>query len=512
MALQKYPVGHQDFGKIRSEGFVYVDKTKHIYSLVDNGGYYFLSRPRRFGKSLLISTLECVLKGEKELFEGLYIYDKWAFEEYPIIRISFSEIGYREMGLEEAIDITLESIALKYGLTLSGNAISQKFKELIHSLQAKYQKQVVILIDEYDKPIIDYLDKENIHKARENRGVMKTFYSILKDADPYLKLVFITGVSKFSQVSIFSDLNNLTDLTLRRDYNEICGISESEIMEYFSRELEIYDKEKIRLWYNGYRWHIDGAKMYNPFSLLNFFIDGDYRNYWFATGTPTFIIDLSKENKFYNLQNIKANSLLLSSFDIDNLEAIPVLFQTGYLTIQSYEALFDLYNLDYPNHEVKSAFLQYLAKSYMSTSIQEAQTMPQDMIEALKNHDPDKLEAAINRSFSHIPYPLWQKENEHFYHAIIHLLFSLLGVYIHSEVHTKDGRADAIILYEDHVYCLEFKLDKTATEAVNQVKEKSYLEAYRNKASHFYIIGINFDSKARKVDGLIWEENYFQKN
>jgi len=438
----------------------------------------------------------------------LYIYDKWAFEAYPIIRISFSNIGYRTKGLLKAIGDTLDQISEQNDILLTSDKydIANRFDELIKALYKKYNQQVVILIDEYDKPIIDYLDKENIHKAHENRGVMKTFYSILKDADPYLKLVFITGVSKFSQVSIFSDLNNLYDITMKRDYNELCGISQHELEQYFSRELELYDKEKIRLWYNGYRWHIDGNKMYNPFSLLNFFTDGDYRNYWFSTGTPTFIIDLSKQNKFYDLHNIKANALLLSSFDIDNLEAIPVLFQTGYLTLQSYESLFGLFALDYPNQEVKSAFLQYLAKSYMSTSIQEAQTMPLDLISALQSKKSEKLEEAINRAYSHIPYPLWQKENEHFYHAIIHLLFSLLGVYIHSEVHTKDGRADAIILHEDHVYCLEFKLNKTAEAAVQQVKDKGYLNAYRNKATHFHIIGINFDSEKRKVDGLIWEE------
>jgi Predicted AAA-ATPase/PD-(D/E)XK nuclease superfamily len=507
MTIQKYPVGLQDFGGIRMSNYLYVDKTMHINNLLTSNKYYFLSRPRRFGKSLLISTLECVLKGKKDLFEGLYIYDKWDFEEYPVIRISFSNIGYRTKGLQKAISDMLIQIADQNAIVLKSEKddIANGFDELIKALYEKYNKNVVVLIDEYDKPIIDYLDQESIHKAHENRGVLKTFYSILKDAEPYLKLVFITGVSKFSQVSIFSDLNNLYDISMKKDYNDICGISQKELDSYFDKELEIYNREKIRLWYNGYRWHIDGARMYNPFSLMNFFSDGEYRNYWFSTGTPTFIVDLSKANKFYDLQNIQANSLLLSSFDIDNLEAIPVLFQTGYLTLQSYDSLFDMYNLDYPNHEVKSAFLQYLAKSYMSTTIQEAQTMPQELIKALKNQQSDKLEKAINNAFAHIPYPLWQKENEHFYHAIIHLLFSLLGVYIQSEVHTKDGRADAIILYEDHVYCLEFKLNKTAEAAIQQVKDKGYLDAYRNKASQFHIIGINFDSEKRKVDGLIWE-------
>jgi hypothetical protein len=410
------------------------------------------------------------------------------------------------MGLLPSLHKELESIASKYEITLESEGLSHKFNELIKSIYHKYNQQVVILIDEYDKPIIDYLDAEHIHLAHENRGVMKTFYSILKDADPYLKLVFITGVSKFSQVSIFSDLNNLYDITMRQEFNEICGISQQEIDTNFAQELAVYDREKIRQWYNGYRWHVNGAKMYNPFSLLNFFVDGDYRNYWFSTGTPTFIIELSKQNKFYDLNDVQANSLLLSSFDIDNLEAIPILFQTGYLTLKSYDSTFDIYSLDYPNYEVKSAFLQYLSKSYMSSTMQEAQTMPKELLRALRTQNETELREAINAVFAHIPYLLWQKENEHFYHAVIHLLFSLLGVYIHSEVHTKNGRADAIILYEDHVYCLEFKLDKSAESAVQQVKDKGYLDAYRNKASYFSIIGINFSSDEKKVEKLIWED------
>lgn len=507
MTLQKYPIGLQDFGGIRREGYIYVDKTKHIHKLINFAKYYFLSRPRRFGKSLLISTLECVFRGQKELFDGLFIYDKWEFEPYPIIKISFASIGYRDMGLLRSLHIELDSIASQNELNIESEGLSQKFNELIKALYHKYKQEVVILIDEYDKPIIDYLDKEHLHLAHENRGVMKTFYSILKDADPYLKLVFITGVSKFSQVSIFSDLNNLYDITMSPDFNTICGISQKELEVNFKAEFDRNDSKKIKEWYNGYKWDYLGETVYNPFSLLKFFSDHSrFSNYWFATGTPTFIVELSKQNKFYDLKNIKANSLLLSNFDIDNLESIPVLFQTGYLTIQSYDELFDTYNLDYPNHEVKSSFLQYLAKSYMYSTIQEAQNTPQDLLVALKEQNAAKLETSINAAFAHIPYPLWQKENEHFYHAVIHLLFSLLGVYIHSEVHTKDGRADAIIRFEDHVYCLEFKLDKTAEAAVQQVKDNGYLDAYRNKASHFSIIGINFSSEEKKVETLIWEE------
>ncbi|MEZ4911805.1 MAG: AAA family ATPase [Saprospiraceae bacterium] len=508
MEMQKYPIGLQDFGGIRNNGYVYVDKTPYIQQLVSSYKYYFLSRPRRFGKSLLISTLECVFKGQKALFEGLYIYDKWSFEEYPIIRISFSNIGYRTMGLQKAISSSLKEISKHNGIVLESDPsdIANMFKELIHSLYTKYNKQVVILIDEYDKPIIDYLDKESIHLAHENRGVMKTFYSILKDADPYLKLVFITGVSKFSLVSIFSDLNNLRDITMTRDYNELCGISQNELEHYFAQEMKFYDKEKIRLWYNGYRWHVKGDKVYNPFSLLNFFASGDFQNYWYATGTPTFLMVLSEELRLYEMKNIMATDATLASYDPEKLQLIPLLFQTGYLTISDYDPILHVYHLDFPNQEVRSAYNEGLLETFMHHSQPQVPSIMTYMLSSLREQNPSLMEKTINEIFMHIPYDKWKDRTENFYHAIIHLLFSLMGVYIHSEVHTKDGRADAIILYEDHIYCLEFKLNKTAESAVEQVKEKGYLDAYRNKANHFHIIGINFNSEKRKVDGLIWEE------
>jgi hypothetical protein len=507
MEIQKYPVGRQDFKKIITENFVYVDKTRYVHTLVSQGGYYFLSRPRRFGKSLLISTLYYLFKGEKALFEGLFIADKWAFEEYPVIRISFANSGYREIGLERAINGVLEENAAEYGLVLQATSSSLKFNELIRALNNRFQQQVVILIDEYDKPIIDYLDKDQLPKARENRGILKSFYSILKDADPYLKLVFITGVSKFTQVSIFSDLNNLYDLTVSRDYNEICGISQAELEQYFPQELVAFDREKIRQWYNGYRWDIDGSTVYNPFSLLSFFGGGGkFQNFWFNTGTPTFLVEMSKAQQMYDLDQVSANSLLLSNFDIDHLEPIPVLFQTGYLTIQSYQDQFDRYTLGYPNEEVKASFIQYLGRTYMHGTISQAFNTPFDMLEALQQKKSDKLQGAINHAFEHIPGPLWQKDNEQFYHAIIHLLFSLLGVYIHSEVHTKEGRADALINIDEGIFCLEFKLDKSAEEAIAQIHEKGYLKAFLNKGKPCHAIGINFSKEKKVVEKILWEE------
>ena len=506
MTFQKYPVGHQDFEKIISEGFVYVDKTHFIQRLAEQGGYYFLSRPRRFGKSLFLSTLNYLFKGKKELFKGLFIENQWEFDEYPIISISFSSIGYREIPLNKALDDVLNKIGKEYGIQLNASSPSLKFEQLISSLHKKYSKKVVILIDEYDKPLIDYLDVENIHLARENRSILKSFYSVLKDADQHLKLVFITGISKFSQVSIFSDLNNLYDLTLREEFNEICGISQKEAETYFPLELEKFNRQKIKEWYNGYRWNISGDTVYNPFSLLNFFSGGgDFQNFWFSTGTPTFLMNMCKEQKFYDVANLQVNSFVLSNFDIDKLEILPILFQTGYVTMIAHDREMDRIRLDYPNREVRSSYLLYLTQAYMNNSAHEVSNIPFDLLDSLKEKNALKMKNAINAAFHHIPYPLWQKDNEHFYHAVVHLMFSLLGVYIQSEVHTKDGRADAIINLDEGVFCLEFKLNKSAQEAIQQVKDKKYLAAYEQLGKPMHIIGINFSREKKEVEELVWE-------
>lgn len=508
MSIQKYPVGHQDFEKIISEGFVYVDKTKFVLNLAERGGYYFLSRPRRFGKSLFVSTLEHLFRGNKNLFNNLFIADKWTFEEYPVIKISFSNIGYRTKGLFVAIEDALNALFDKYNLKSSSRAgaIDDKFKELIGSLEEKFGKQVVVLIDEYDKPLIDYLDKENLYKAIENRSILKSFYSILKDADPHLKMVFITGVSKFSQVSIFSDLNNLKDISISSDYNEICGVSQMELEINFVEEMKLYDREKIKEWYNGYKWHIAGNTVYNPFSLLSFFDNkGQFQNFWYTTGTPTFLIKKSREERMYQFDKVKSSVFKLQAFDIEDIDLVAVLFQTGYLTIVDKDEIFDSYILSYPNKEVKQAYLEKLTDMYLFGNGSPSKIILDNLLEAMRKKDKVQLVQTINQAFAQIPYDLWQKENEHFYHAIIHLLFSLLGVYIFSEVHSKQGRADAIVIFENHIYCLEFKLNKTAEEAITQIKERAYLDKFIDTSKTKHLIGINFSSEKKEVDGIVWE-------
>ena len=501
---QKYPVGIQDFSEVRTGGYVYVDKTPFIDALISQGKFYFLSRPRRFGKSLFVSAIQYLFEGRKDLFEGLYIENKWDWTKTnPVIKISFSNIGHKNLGLVKAIQIALDETARHFDVIFTKETIDQKFKELIEILHAQHG-QVVVLIDEYDKPIIDYLGT-NTEKAIENRDIMKAFYSILKDADPHLKMVFITGVSKFSKVSIFSDLNNLTDLTTDREFDSLCGISQMELEQYFVEELKVFDANKIKLWYNGYSW--GGVnRVYNPFSLLHFFRGKEFKNYWFDTGTPTFLINLSKSHHLYNFENSKVSPLQLSAYDLEKLQLLPLMFQTGYLTIKSYDEEVGVYTLDYPNKEVRQSYLEMLFDSYNEDEMVSGRVLSVELRNILLKCELDKLQPFFNNLFKSIPYEIWQKENEHFYHALIHLTFRLLGIYVESQVQTSDGRIDALVQLNNYVYAFEFKLDGSASEALQQVKNKGYLQPYQNQERKCIGIGVNFSKELKKIETILWEE------
>jgi hypothetical protein len=353
-AMRKYPIGIQTFRKVREEGFLYIDKTQLIHQLISTGNYYFLSRPRRFGKSLLLSTIEEIFNGSKELFKGLWIEDRWDWtQKHPVIHIEFSKMPYQEVGLQEAVLRTLRKQATSLGLELRSDNVKEAFEELIE--KASVKGKVVILIDEYDKPIIDYLD--DIPLAEANRMVMKNFYSVIKGSDAYIRLLLITGVSRFSKVSIFSDLNNLEDITVGKKTNELTGITQAELEANFAEELNVLpaefdtDKdglvEKIRKWYNGYSW---GGKetLYNPFSILSFMKQHEFRNFWFQTGTPTFLVKLIRKKKEFKFEQTQLNENALGNFDIADPLLSALLFQTGYLTIKGYNVTTRNYQLDYP--------------------------------------------------------------------------------------------------------------------------------------------------------------------
>ncbi len=506
--MQKLPIGIQDFRKIREGDYLYVDKTQYIHELALQGGYYFLSRPRRFGKSLLVSTFKELFEGSKELFEGLWIEDHWDWEKTnPVLHIPFSSLGYKDLGLERALHRHLDKIIEAKGFDVEEESLSQKFEELLKAF-AQTEGRVVLLIDEYDKPIIDYLGKE-IEQAKENQQILKNFYSVIKDSDPYIRMVFITGVSKFSRVSIFSDLNNLDDLSLQdHRSNTMLGYTQEELEHFFSEhiaftapKLQLSKQEltdEIRRWYNGYSWN--GADfVYNPFSVLNFFTKRVFMNYWFKTATPTFLINLIRKEVYYDFDDVKVGDVAFDSFDIEHLDIITLLFQTGYLTIKKYDANRELYTLGYPNREVKKSMLEYLVHAFSNTSATQVRAYAFEVADALEQEDFTKVREIFNILLYSLPYQLHQ-ETEKFYHAIVHLFFKYMDLDVHSEVNTARGRADTIVIFDDKIYCFEFKLNRSAQEALEQLKNRGYADKYRDTGKKIILLGVNFSTERREVD------------
>ena len=367
--MKKLPIGIQSFSEIRKGGYVYVDKTELVHRMVTMGKPYFLSRSRRFGKSLLVSTLKELFEGNKALFEGLWIEKHWDWEQrHPVLHFSFDAIDYEQEGLESALVNALDEQAKRLGLELRNLNYKARFRELITAAHEKYG-QVVLLIDEYDKPIIDYLSAESMAQAKANRDILREFYGIIKSADTQLRLVFITGITKFSKVSIFSHLNNLNDLTLDRHYATLTGYTQEELEHYFADHLEATREtldlkmeallDNMRVWYNGYSW--DGrTRLYNPFGILNFLSKQQFTNFWFATGSPNFLIEQMRERQLFAVENMEVSSIVFEQFDLDYVAPVSLLFHAGYLTVKSVDVMTGEYVLDYPNKEVRESMYQFL--------------------------------------------------------------------------------------------------------------------------------------------------------
>ena len=514
MEKKLLPIGKQDFKELIESNCIYVDKTEHIYRLVTQGFYYFLSRPRRFGKSLLVSTVKELFEGNRALFEGTWIENKWDWSKTkPVIQVSFAKMPYQGLGLEQAITEELNSCAAAFGIELLSTDLKVKFAELITKLYTKHGK-IVLLIDEYDKPIIDYLETSKLPKAREHQGILKAFYSVLKDSEPYLHFVLITGVSKFSQVSIFSDLNHLTDLTIRKDYALMLGYTEEELRHYFKDYLiEVAENfemsvdelvELMRVQYDGYSW--DGKNhVYNPFGTLNFLAAQDFHNFWFATGTPTFLAQLMKQQTKFEFENIKSNTIYIEKYDLDNLDIIPLLFQTGYLTIKQRNYLNGDIILDYPNREVRESMyifmFDYLKRQQDPTS---AQVMVKDLALAFQQNNLNHIKDILESMFGDLPENLYEttdRRSERFYHSLIHLTFKFLGIFIDSKVATAKGYADSVVQTPTHVYIFEFKHQESAEAAMTQLVEKNYAQKYVALGKTIVGIGVNFDKKKRIIEG-----------
>ena len=506
--MKKLPIGLNSLKNIINDGFLYVDKTKKLYELIEHGRYFFLSRPRRFGKTLTVDTLKHIFEGNKDLFKGLYIYDKWNWDErFPVIRIDFSggNFSTKEKFEERAITI-LEKNQRFLGIECTKKDPSNCFEELILKAYEKYNKPVVVLIDEYDKPILDNIEKPEL--AEEIRDLLSNFYGVIKGLDEYLRFVLLTGVTKFSKVNLFSKLNNLYDITVNRKFSDICGYTEDDLDKYFSEYLKGADREKVRKWYNGYSWL--GEKVYNPFDILLFISnEHQFRPYWFETGNPTFLIKLMKKKKYFipELENIEATDSLLGSFDVYTMKIEALLWQTGYLTIKGVNHIGEMqsYLLGFPNLEVKVSLNEVLLKYLSDIEENLYSESVRKVYNALFSGDIETIISILKSLFASISYTNFTKNEidsyEGYYASVIYAFLASLPINLIGEDTTNRGRIDLTILLPDKAYIIEFKVKDGNEEKspFKQIKEKKYYEKYLNKVKEIYLIGITFDKNERNI-------------
>ena len=508
--MKKLPIGIQTFRKIREGNYLYIDKTKELLNIIENYQYVILSRPRRFGKSLFLDTLKETFEGNKELFKGLYIYDKYNFEKYPVIKISWSG----SLKSLKAVNETAHKILKQNQRLLNVKCDNYEFPEncfadLIQKTYERYRKPVVILIDEYDKPILDNI--ENIEKAKEIREFLREFYTVIKDNDAYIKFAFLTGVSRFSRVSIFSGLNNLVDISLNPKYAYICGFTHNDLTKRFKEYLRDVNLEEVKKWYNGYNF-LGEEKVYNPFDILLFLDNNkEFDNYWFKSGTPTFLIKLL-ENRNYNtleFENLQVSSSILDSFDIENIEVETIMFQAGYLTIKSVKKRVGrkTFVLTFPNFEVKMSFNNYLL-AYLTKDIPKKEKIQDTLCDVLENVELGKLKDVLTSIYASIPYQLFIKkdirESENYYQVVLYMYLAGSGIDVIAEDNTDKGRIDLTAIVIDKVYIFELKTDEKQ-EPLNQIIEKKYFEKYLDYKD-VYIVGIQIDKKSKNVKEITWRK------
>lgn len=514
---QKYPIGIQDFSELRERGFVYVDKTEFVYKLISEGKYYFLSRPRRFGKSLLLSTIEAFYQGRRELFAGLAIdslVEKW--DKHPVLHLDLNTEEYKnENSLKMFLSHQLSRWEEEYGIcTDSKTSESIRFGEVIKAAYTRTGKNVVILIDEYDKPLLNARDK---HEMAENyKSTLKAFYSNLKSMDRYIEFAMLTGVARFSKLSIFSDLNNLRDITFQKDYSAICGITETELNSYFKEGIQCLasDNEisyqdalaKLKELYDGYHFSEKSEDIYNPFSLVNVFASRSFDNYWFQSGTPTYLVRLLKQGE-WNLRKISSYRIernVLVSSGLLSGDLIPSLYQSGYLTIKGFDPIFDQYILDYPNREVKESFLKFLVPYYLDDKRNSDFDLRKFVMEVYEGK-PHKFMNRLSSLISSMPYGGKGATPEDHYQNAMYLIFTLMGFYAEIEQHTAEGRIDLTVNTSDYIYIFEFKVDRSASEAMAQIYEKHYYKKYEASSKKIFLIGANFSTGSRSLDDCLIE-------
>ena len=506
----KYPIGIQTFENIRTEGYAYVDKTALVYKLATEGKYYFLSRPRRFGKSLLLSTLKAYFQGKKGLFDGLAIANlETDWKEYPIFHFDFNTGLYTNIeGLSSTMDYQLLKLEQRFGIDKAGFSLSDRFRELISRAYEQTGQKVVILVDEYDKPLLETIG--NLELQNEYRKILKSFYGVEKTMDSYIQFAFFTGVTKFSKVSIFSDLNNLKDISLSNQYAEICGVSEQEIRDNFDEVVaemavanEISKEEcyaQLEKQYDGYHFSEHSVGMYNPFSLLNAFDSKAFRDFWFATGTPTFLVEVLQHND-YPLDRLTTEEVdvrTMDSVDMMYTNPIPLLFQSGYLTIKDFDKEFKSYRLGFPNEEVERGFAQFLGTYYFSGGMNGSFTI-NNFVRDVRNGDVEGFMTRLQALFADGDYQV-MGEMEVYFQNTLSVIFKLMGFYVQVERHTSRGRMDVTIQTRDYVYIMELKVDKTADEALKQIEDKQYAAPFAADPRKLFKVGIRFGSKSKGID------------
>lgn len=515
---RKLPIGIQSFEKLRREGFLYVDKTALVYQLAQAGNPCFLSRPRRFGKSLLLSTFEAYFLGKKDLFQGLALEkleQEWL--EYPVLHLDLNSEKYTDIdGLKDGLESQLRGWEELYGTNAQGISYSSRFMQVIKLAYEKTGKGVVVLIDEYDKPLLRSMHNPKLQN--EFRELLTAFYTVLKSADPWLRFVFITGVTKFAQMGIFSNLNQLKDISFDPRYNALCGMTREEIEANFAPELKRLAEdnyltgeecmERLTRMYDGYHFNYrDMTGMFNPFSILNVLDVRLFDNYWFASGTPTFLAEMLKKTH-YDLREldgleVSAASLTDDRADVNN--PVPMIYQSGYLTIKSYDERLRLYTLGYPNEEVKYGFLNFIVPFYTAVGESKAPFYIGNFVKELEAGDVEAFLTRFRAFFADFPYELNAKTERH-YQVVFYLVFKLMGQFIQSEVQSAIGRADAVVKTLDYIYVFEFKLDGTAETALKQIDEKGYLIPYMVDGRQVVKVGVSFDAEKRNLGEWLIEQ------
>ncbi|WP_148372125.1 ATP-binding protein [Bacteroides bouchesdurhonensis] len=513
-----YPIGVQNFESLRKDGYFYIDKTALVYQLVKTGRYYFLSRPRRFGKSLLISTLEAYFQGNRELFKGLAIEKlekEWI--KYPILHIDLNTEKYdTPESLENKLNGVLTQWEKIYGAEPSEKSLAMRFEGIIGRAYQLTGQRVAILVDEYDKPMLQAIGDDSLQEAF--RSTLKAFYGALKSKDGCIKFAILTGVTKFGKVSVFSDLNNLKDISMDERFIDICGITEKEIHENLEEVLhELATKrrmnfeevcQELRERYDGYHFVEDSIGIYNPFSLLNTFDKMKFGNYWFETGTPTYLVKLLKRDHYdlHRMAHEETDADVLNSIDSTSQNPIPVIYQSGYLTIKGYDRRFGIYRLGFPNKEVEEGFVNYLLPFYANVDEVESPSQIRRFVSEVESGDYDAFFSRLQSFFANTPYELVRDLELH-YQNVLFIVFKLIGFYVKAEYHTSEGRVDLILQTDKFIYIMEFKLDGTAEEALQQINEKHYALPFENDGRKIFKIGVNFSAKMRNIEKWIVEES-----